>query len=90
MHPAVRGELACGCLAARPQKLRYLGALPRAKTSTDAETLQLIEDSKLWELGIGWIEAQLIAYPLLSDCVFRTRDQRLNRAAARSAGVSVY
>src|SRR5580692_8610629 len=31
MHPAVRGELACGCLAERSQTLRYLGALPRGK-----------------------------------------------------------
>ena len=89
MHTAVRGELACGCLAERSQTLRYLGALPRAKTATDAEILQLIEDRKLWGLGVGWINAHLIASSLLSRCVLWTLDRRLKQAAA-GATVTVY
>ena len=89
MHPAVRGELACGCLAARPQTLRYLGALPCAKTAKDTEILHLIEAHKLWGLGIGWIDAHLIASSLLSHCTLWTLDRRLNEAAA-AAGVGVY
>jgi predicted nucleic acid-binding protein len=89
MHTAVRGELACGCLAQRSQTLRYLGALPRAKAATDAEVMQLIEDRKLWGLGIGWIDAHLIASSLLSRCVLWTLDRRLKQAAA-GATVKVY
>jgi predicted nucleic acid-binding protein len=89
MHPVIRGELACGSLAARPQTLRYLSALPRAKTATDAEVLQLIEDHKLSGLGIGWIDAHLIASSLLSGCVLWTLDRRLNQAAG-SARVKGY
>ena len=89
MHTAVRGELACGRLAGRSQTLRHLGALPRAKTATDAEILQLIEDRKLWGLGVGWIDAHLIASSLLSRCVLWTLDRRLRQAAA-SARVKVY
>ena len=89
MHPAIRGELACGCLAARPQMLGYFCALPHAKTATDAEVLQLIEHRKLWGVGIGWIDAHLIACALLSGCVLWTLDRRLKEAAA-SAQVKMY
>jgi predicted nucleic acid-binding protein len=89
MHPAVRGELACGCLTARAQMLQYFGALPRAKTATDAEVMQLIENRKLWGNGIGWIDAHLIASSLLSGCAFWTLDRRLN-AAAGAAKVKRY
>jgi len=89
MHPAIRGELACGRLAERSQTLRHLGVLPRAKTATDAEILQLIEDRKLWGLGVGWIDMHLIASSLLSNCALWTFDRRLKEAAA-SAKVKVY
>lgn len=89
MHLAVRGELACGGLAARPQMLRYFAALPRVKTATDAEVLQLIEDHKLWGLGIGWIDAHLIASALLSACILWTRDGPLKKAAV-AARAKVY
>jgi predicted nucleic acid-binding protein len=89
MHPAVRGELVCGNLAARPQMLRYFGALPRAKTATDAEVHQLIEDQQLWGLGIGWTDAHLIASSLLTSCGLWTLDRRLKQAAA-SVKVKVY
>ena len=53
------------------------------------EVMQLIENHKLWGLGIGWIDAHLIASSLLSHCVFWTHDGRLNKAAA-GARVKVY
>jgi len=81
MHSAVRGELACGCLTARPQMFRYFAALPRVKSATEAEVLQLIEDHKLGGLGIGWIDAHLIASALLSACTLWTRDGALKKAA---------
>jgi predicted nucleic acid-binding protein len=81
MHPAVRGELACGCLEMRPRTLRYLALLPRAKTVTDAEVMQFIEDHTLWGLGIGWVDAHLMASSLLSHCALWTLDRRLKHAA---------
>jgi predicted nucleic acid-binding protein len=48
----------------------------------------LIEDRKLWGLGIGWIDAHLLASALLSNYQFWTLDGRLDRAAA-AAGVKL-
>jgi predicted nucleic acid-binding protein len=85
MHPFVLGELACGNLARRSQVLAKLAALPAALQAEDAEVLDLIENKKLYGLGIGWVDAHLITSALLSDCDLMTSDQRLKRAA-RQAG----
>jgi predicted nucleic acid-binding protein len=46
----------------------------------------LVAEHRLYGLGIGWIDAHLIAAALLSDCALWTLDERLARAAA-TAGV---
>jgi predicted nucleic acid-binding protein len=89
MHPFVAGELACGNLKNRAGILGDLAALPSAMSATHAEVLQLIEDRKLWGIGIGWIDAHLLASALLSGCRFWTLNEKLTRAAD-VAGVDVY
>jgi len=89
VHPFVMGELACGNLRNRARILSDLEALPSAVSATHEEVLRLIEDRELWGLGIGWIDAHLIASALLSNCQFWTLDARLNRAAA-AAGVKLF
>lgn len=80
-HSSVVGELACGNLRQRAQILADLGALPTAIEATTDETMELIDRHKLYGIGIGWIDAQLIASALLSDCRLWTKDKRLGRAA---------
>jgi hypothetical protein len=89
VHPFVRGELACGNLKNRASILSDLEALPSAVSATHEEVMRLLEVRKLWGLGIGWIDAHLLASALLSDCQFWTLDGRLVRAAA-AAGVKLY
>jgi predicted nucleic acid-binding protein len=89
VHPFVVGELACGNLKNRARILSDLGALPSAVSATHEEVMRLIEDRKLWGLGIGWIDTHLLASALLSNCQFWTLDGRLVRAAA-AAGVKLY
>ncbi len=89
IHPFVMGELACGNLKNRSRILSDLEALPCAVSATHEEVLQMLELRKLWGLGIGWIDAHLLASALLSDCQFWTLDGRLVRAAA-AAGVKLY
>jgi predicted nucleic acid-binding protein len=85
-HPAVIGEIACGNLHQRAKILADLTALPAAVEASSQEAMGLVERSKLYGLGLGWIDVQLIASALLSECKLWTRDKRLERAA-QSVGV---
>jgi hypothetical protein len=89
VHPFVVGELACGNLKNRARILSDLEALPSAVSATHEEAMRLTEGRKLWGLGIGWIDAHLLASALLSNCQFWTLDERLVRAAT-AARVALY
>lgn len=81
-HPWVTGELALGRLRAREEILRLLDALPQAPVATAAEIMQLIEHHELFGLGIGYVDAQLLASTrLTAAAALWARDQRLQAAA---------
>ena len=83
-HPWVIGELALGRLRGRVEILRLLGGLPQATVATPAELLALIELRELYGLGIGYVDAQLLAATMLTDdAALWTRDRRLHAAAQR-------
>ena len=88
MHPWLIGELACGTLPRRSQVLRWLGRIPAAELAREGEVLRLIEDKRLWGTGIGWVDAQLLASALITECEVLTRDVRLH-AAAKKLGLAV-
>lgn len=88
-HPFVVGELACGNLKNRARILNDFEALPSAVIALHEEVMRLIEERKLWGLGVGWIDVHLLASALLSDCPLWTLDRTLVRAAAR-AGVRLF
>lgn len=81
MHPLVIGELACGNLHNRAAVLANLTALPSAKLASHSEVMQLIEVRKLYGLGLGLIDAHLLASSLISKCLFWTFDKRLSKVA---------
>jgi predicted nucleic acid-binding protein len=89
VHPFVVGEVACGNLRNRARILTDLQELRSAVLATHEEVMRLIEERKLWGLGIGWIDGHLLASALLSNCRFWTLDRRLGRAAA-AAAVKLY
>jgi hypothetical protein len=88
-HPYVVGELACGNLKNRQRILAHLNMLPLALSATHEEVLGLIEDRKLFGVGIGWTDAHLLASALLSNCRLWTLDRQLALAAGR-AGVKLF
>jgi len=77
-HPWVTGELALGHLSQRTEILGLLHNLPHATVATDIEVLTLIEERSLVGLGIGYVDAHLLASTLLTpDARLWTRDKRL-------------
>ena len=82
-HPWVIGELALGQLSGRSEVLGLLSNHPRAKVATEAEVMTLVETRHLFGLGIGYVDAHLLAAALLTtDARLWTRDKRLAAAAA--------
>ena len=83
-HPWVTGELALGNLSGRRDILGLLRNLPQATVATDVEVLALIDNQHLFGLGIGYVDAHLLAATMLtSDARLWTRDKRLAAVAAR-------
>ena len=78
-HPSVTGELALGHLRGRAE---ILGLLGQATVATPAELLAFIERHELFGLGIGYVDAQLLAATKLTDgAQLWTHDRRLIAAA---------
>lgn len=84
IHPFVVGELALGNLQQRDVILDALNDMPQAKIATDEEVLVFINKSKLYGLGIGYIDAHLLASArLMPATLMWTRDKRLSAAASQ-------
>ncbi|MGI8983083.1 MAG: VapC toxin family PIN domain ribonuclease [Acidimicrobiales bacterium] len=83
-HPWVAGELALGHLVRRSEVIGLLGSLPRAMVATPEEILALVEHHQLHGIGIGYVDAQLLASTALTDgATLWTADRRLEAAAVR-------
>ena len=83
-HPFIYGEVAMGSLADRRSILRDIRRLPSAKVAKHDEVMSLVEDFSLFGLGIGYIDAHLLASALLMPGArIWTRDKRLAELTAR-------
>ena len=82
-HAWVIGELALGQLARRQEILGLLQRLPQPPLATPVELLGFIDRERLFGLGIGYVDAQLLASArLMPGTLLWTRDKRLSAAAA--------
>jgi predicted nucleic acid-binding protein len=83
-HSFVTGELALGSLRQRRTVLEALRDLPQATVASDDEVMMLIEREYLYGLGIGFVDAHLVAAVRLTrGALLWTRDRRLRQAATR-------
>lgn len=83
-HPWVVGELALGHLADREQVLHLLQGLPTASSVTPSEALGFLSAHRLYGLGIGYVDLQLLASAAVTPgTALWTKDKRLRDAAER-------
>jgi predicted nucleic acid-binding protein len=82
-HSLVIGEISVGSYRNRDGILSDLALLPVALAATDSEVLQFISRNKLFGIGIGYIDAHLLAaVQLTPGTALWTRDKRLDSVAA--------
>ena len=82
IHPFVIGEIALGSLRQRTVILEALRALPAAVAASDGEVLHFIQANRIMGLGVGWVDAHLLASVRLTvGSSLWTRDRRLRAAA---------
>jgi predicted nucleic acid-binding protein len=88
-HPYVIGEFALGNFKHRASVIEWFQDMTAAKTAEDDEVMEMIETHRLFGLGIGYIDAHLLAcVRLTGGARLWTRDKRLS-AAAKSMGIGV-
>ena len=81
-HPLLIGEIAMGSLKDRAPFLQSLSELPTAVLAREEEVLRMVEKDELHGLGIGYIDAHLLAATRLTpDAELWTRDTRLDSIA---------
>jgi len=83
-HPFIIGELAMGSLRQRDVILDALRDLPQVLVASDDEVLGFIGQHRLFGLGIGYVDAHLLAAARLTvGASLWTRDKRLHDIAER-------
>ena len=87
IHPFIVAELALGSLKQRGKALTLLDMLPQVRVAQLSEVRATIEARRLYGLGIGLIDAHLLASIFInSPTLLWTRDKQL-RKVAESLGV---
>ncbi len=81
IHPFVLGELSLGGIPNRTETLHLFRRLTVCKIATNAEVHHIIESHRLYGRGIGWVDANLLASTLISNCRLWTRDRSLDALA---------
>ena len=82
-HPFVIGELALGSLRKRGAIVSLLQDLPSAALADDLEVLDFINRHALFGMGIGYVDAHLLASARLTGATLWTHDKRLHEAALK-------
>ena len=81
-HPFVIGEVMMGTPRNRQAVRALLTRIRHIQVASDGEVLDFIERNRLFGIGIGYIDAHLLASVRLDpDATIWTRDRRMATAA---------
>jgi predicted nucleic acid-binding protein len=80
-HPFVIGELSCGNISNRSEILALIKALTRIELAFEDEVFALLENKKLYGIGLGFIDIHLLASALIHNVKIWTRDKTLKKTA---------
>jgi predicted nucleic acid-binding protein len=87
IHPYIIAELALGSLRDRARTLALLDLLPQVRIAQIKEVRLMIESRRLYGLGIGLIDAHLLAAVFINpSTLLWTRDKPL-RSVAEKLGI---
>jgi len=82
IHPFIIAELALGSVKERTKTLALLDLLPQVRVAQVSEVRLTIEARRLYNRGIGLIDAHLVASVFINpSTVLWTRDKRLRKVA---------
>ncbi len=84
MHDMVIGEVACGSIPGRAERLAIMGELWKIDVAEHSEVMMFIDRHRLFGCGIGYVDNHLLASVVLRPgCALWSRDKRLHAAAQR-------
>ncbi len=82
IHPLIVAELALGSLRDRAKALALLDLLPQVKVAQLHEVRRMIESRRLYSLGVGLIDVQLMASIFINPpTLLWTKDKPLRKVA---------
>jgi predicted nucleic acid-binding protein len=80
-HPFIVGEIACGGIKNRHEIIDLLNDLPSTEIIDHADIMEFIENRKIMNIGIGYIDVHLLGSALVSDTPLWTFDKALRKIA---------
>ena len=80
-HPYIIGELACGGIKNRHEIISLLTDLPSTEILDHSDIMEFIENRKIMNKGIGYIDVHLLGSALVSDTPLWTFDKALRKVA---------
>ena len=83
MHPMVLGELTCGGVPDRAERLREWRGLPRLDSLDHDAVIDWVESESLAGRGIGFVDAHILLSVLREEARLWTRDRSLRTLATR-------